>query len=139
MPDPSFVSTFNAIAIIPVAILFLYALWSGLKGDSRHKLVGLIGILWDLSLSIGYLVFRALGGQVGDVDLSGGTLAYFIIHGTMAIIVIGLELVILFLGYSKWKKRSIGKYHRKMAIALFILWWGAFLSGEIFYVVYYLL
>jgi uncharacterized membrane protein YozB (DUF420 family) len=139
MPDPSFISTLIAIALIPVAFLLTHAFLSGRKGWKYHKLSAVIGILWDLTISIGYMVLRAAGEAVGDsgLELSGAVLAYFIIHGTLASIVILMEFLTLFLGWSKWKGKDIGKWHRKVSTALFFLWWATFLSGEIFYVVYY--
>ncbi len=139
MPDPSFFSTLIAIALIPVAILFTYTFLSGRKGWQYHKLTGVIGIIWDLTISIGYMVLRAAGDAVSDsgLELSGGVLAYFIIHGILASIVILMEFLTLYLGWSKWKGKEIGKWHGKVSTALFALWWVTFLSGEVFYVVYY--
>ncbi|MCK4298455.1 MAG: hypothetical protein KAX80_02915 [Planctomycetes bacterium] len=141
MPDPSFFSTLIAIALIPVAILFTYTFLSGRKGWKHHWQTGLVAIIWDLTISIGYMVIRSVGGGVGDssLELTGGVLAYFIIHGILASIVILLEFLTLFLGWSRWKGKEIGKWHGKVSNVLFILWWATFLSGEVFYVVHYLL
>ncbi len=141
MPDPSLVSTLIAVALIPVAILFTYTLLSVRKGWKHHRLTGLIAIIWDLTISIGYMVLRSVGGGVGDgsLELTGGVLAYFIIHGILASIVIVLELLTLFLGWSKMKGNEVGKWHGKVSNVLFFLWWVTFLSGEVFYVVHYLL
>ena len=139
MPDPPFVSTFIAIGLIPVAFFFVHAFLSGLKGWGHHRLTGVIGITWDLSMSIGYMLYRAFGGEVGGegLDLTGGILAYFIVHGIVAAIVIALEFLTLFLGWAKSKERAVGRWHGKVSKVLFVLWWGAFLSGELFYLVYY--
>jgi uncharacterized membrane protein YozB (DUF420 family) len=139
--DPPFISTFIAVALLPVAFLIIHAFLSGLKGWRFHKLTGTMAIVWDLSMSIGYMIFRALGGTVegSQLDMSGGILAYFIVHGTVAAIVIALEFVTLFLGVALWKGKPIGKWHRKTTKVLFIIWWAAFSTGELFYLVIYVL
>lgn len=139
MPDPPFVSTFIAIGLMPVAFLFIHAFLSGLKGWGHHRLTGVVGIVWDLSMSIGYMLFRAFGGEVGGegLDLTGGILAYFIVHGMVAIVVISLEFATLYLGWARHKGKEVGSLHGKVSKVLFVVWWGAFLSGELFYLVYY--
>jgi uncharacterized membrane protein YozB (DUF420 family) len=139
MPDAPFVSTFIAIGLLPVAVLFIHAFLSGSRGWRYHKLTGAVAITWDLSMSIGYMLSRAFGGEVdgSTVELSGAVLAYFIVHGTFAVIVIAMEVTVVFLGIMKWKQREMGKWHGKVARILFFLWWFAFLSGELFYLVYY--
>ncbi len=141
MPDAPWVSTFIAIGLLPVALLFIHAFLSGLKGWKYHRLTGVIAIVWDLSMSIGYLLFRAFGGEVegSTLELTGGILVYFIIHGIMAVIVITLEFVVLYTGWANSKERPIGQWHKKLSRVLFVLWWAAFLSGELFYLAYYIL
>ncbi len=141
MPDPPFVSTFIAIGLLPVAFLLMHAYLAGARGWKHHKLTGAIGIIWDLTMSIGYMLFRTFGGEVGgsSLELTGGILAYFIVHGIVAVIVILLEFVTLYLGWSKWKEKEVGKWHGKVSRVMFVFWWAAFLSGELFYVVYYYL
>lgn len=139
MPDPSLVSTLITVALIPVAILYTHAFLSGRNGWKYHRLTATIAIIWDLTISIGYMILRSAGGAVSGsgLELSGGVLAYFIIHGILASIVILMEFLTLYLGWSKWKGKEIGKWHGKVSTALFALWWVTFLSGEVFYVVYY--
>ncbi len=139
MPDPSFFSTLIAVALIPVAILFTYSFLSGRKGWKHHRLTAIIAIIWDLTISLGYMALRSFGGEIGDSDLelTGGVLAYFIIHGILALIVILLEFLTLYLGWSRGRGKEIGKWHGKVSNVLFALWWVTFLSGEVFYVVYY--
>lgn len=141
MPDAPFVSTFIAVGLIPVAFFFVHAFLSGRTGGRYHKLTGTVGIAWDLSMSIGYMLYRAFGGEVegSTLELKGAILAYFIVHGIMAVIVISLEFATLYLGYAKWKGRDAGRWHGKVSRILFLLWWLAFMSGELFYLVYYVL
>jgi len=141
MPDAPFVSTFIAIGLLPVAALFIHAFLSGLRGWGYHRLTGVLAIVWDLGMSIGYMLFRVFGGEVegSTLELTGGILAYFIVHGIMAVIVITLEFTVLFTGWARSKERPVGDWHPKLSKVLFVLWWGAFLSGELFYLVYYVL
>jgi hypothetical protein len=39
----------------------------------------------------------------------------------------------------KWSLRNAAKLHGWLVKPLFVLWWVAFISGEIFYIVLYLL
>lgn len=141
MPDAPWISTFIAIGLMPVAVLFIHAFLSGLKGWNYHRLTGLLAIVWDLSMSIGYMLFRAFGGEVegSTVVLEGTILAYFIVHGIMAVIVITLEFLVLYSGWARSKDRPHGEWHTRLSRILFVLWWAAFLTGEVFYLVYYVL
>ncbi len=141
MTDAPWISTFIAIGLMPVAVLFIHAFLSGLKGWRYHRLTGLLAIVWDLSMSIGYMLFRAFGGEVegSTVVLEGAILAYFIVHGIMAVIVISLEFSVLYTGWARSKERPQGEWHTRLSRILFVLWWAAFLTGEVFYLVYYVL
>jgi uncharacterized membrane protein YozB (DUF420 family) len=141
LPDAPWISTFIAIGLLPVAVLFIHAFLSGLKGWKYHRLTGVVAIVWDLSMSIGYMLFRTFGGEVegSTLVIEGAILAYFIVHGLMAVIVITLEFIVLYTGWANYRGKPIGKWHAKLTRILFILWWAAFLTGELFYVVYYIL
>ena len=104
-------------------------------------MTGLMAIIWDLSMSIGYMLYRALGGQTEGrvIDLGGAVLGYFIAHGIIALIVILLEIAVLTTGLRQWKQKKTIGWHAKLAKILFPLWWLAFLSGELFYLVEYIL
>ena len=134
-------STVIAIALIPVAFLFLHAFISGLKKLRFHNITGFLAICGDLSVSIGYMIYRSLGGKVGNsaLHLAGGILVYFIIHGIVSSVVILLELTVLITGLNSKKHEKPARIHKKAAVVLFFLWWFAFLSGELFYVVNYLI
>ena len=128
-----FVSTFIAIALIPVAFLFTHAYLSGKRHLPYHKLTGTVGILWDLSASFFYMIFR-VGTQV-----TGGDLIYGATHGTVAAIVILLEFIVLGTGVLQWRTGKKSSIHKKTTPILYVLWFIAFLSGEAFYVIHYLL
>ena len=83
----------------------------------------------------------AAGWEVegSTLELTGGILAYFIVHGIVAVIVIALEFVVLYTGWANWKERPAGERHPKLSRVLFVLWWAPLLSGELFYRVYYIL
>jgi uncharacterized membrane protein YozB (DUF420 family) len=138
MPEPSTMATVITVGLIPIAFLFVYTYLSGKKGWRYHKLTGIVAISWDLTMSMGYMIWSIIGEDESTLELSGGVLAYFIIHGTIAVAVIILELVTLFLGIMKWKEKEIGRLHSKVSTILFFIWWFAFLSGEVFYLVYYI-
>ena len=135
------ISTFIAVALIPVAFLFTHAYLSGRNGLPYHKLTGMTGIIWDLSMSIFYMLFRLFGGEVegGIIDINSELIAYFAIHGIIAAIVILLELGVLTTGVWQWRNRKPSIWHRRLATPLYILWFAAFLSGELVYIVYYVL
>jgi hypothetical protein len=141
MADAPLVSTIIAIGIIPVAFLFVHAFLSGLKGWRFHNLTGPVAIVWDLSLSIGYMISRALGLDIGgsSLELKGAILAYFIIHGTVSAIVIMIEFTVLGTGIYNWKSQKKTVWHKRLSKVLFVIWWFSFLSGEIFYVVNYVM
>ena len=65
------ISTFIALALIPVAFLFTHAYLSGRRKLPYHKVTGTVGILWDLSLSLFYMLFRLTGANVegGILDI----------------------------------------------------------------------
>jgi len=141
MTDAPWVSTFVALALIPVAFFFTHAYISGRRHLPYHRATGTTAVVWDLSLSIFYMLFRLSGGQVegSTLDIRGALLAYFIAHGIVAVIVILLEIVMLLTGLLQWKRRSRIKLHSTISKYLIIVWFAAFLSGEIVYIVNYVL
>lgn len=135
-------STFVAVALIPVAFFFVHAYLSGKKGLRFHNTTGTVAVIWDLSLSIFYMLYRLSGGQVegSTLKVEGALLAYFIAHGMIAIVVIALEIVILVSALLYlWKGARTRALHVKLAPYLIVVWFAAFLSGEIVYVVNYVL
>lgn len=141
MTEAPLASTVIAFGLIPVAFLYLHAFLSGLRRWSYHRISGLLAIIWDLSMSIGYMIYRALGGEAGGsaLKLSGPILIYFMIHGLVALVVMLLEVAVLTTGLWQWKRGNPIAWHRRLAMLLFFfLWWFAFLSGELFYVVVYI-
>ena len=141
MTEASWASTFVAIALIPVAFFFTHAYISGRSKLKYHKITGTVGVLWDLSLSIFYMLYRLSGGQVEGTSLKieGALLVYFIIHGIIAAIVIGLEIAMLSTGIIQWRRKKAVRLHATLSIYLYVLWFGAFLSGEVVYIVNYVL
>ena len=141
MSDAPLTSTMIALALIPVSFLITHAYLSGRKGGRFHRPVGILAIAWDLSVSIGYMVMRALGLQVegSTLVIKGAILAYFIVHGTIAVIVISLEFGVLSTGLLQWRTGKKMLWHKRLSNALFFLWWFAFLSGELFYVYAYVI
>lgn len=100
--------------------------------------------MWDLSVSIGYMLYRSFGGAVdgSTIQLTPTLTAYFAVHGAVAVAVMSLEVAVLALGILLLRRRAaIGrfKWHSRLAKVLFPIWWVAFLSGEIFYLVMYVL
>ncbi|OGS56076.1 MAG: hypothetical protein A3K60_02845 [Euryarchaeota archaeon RBG_19FT_COMBO_56_21] len=134
-------STLVAVALIPVAFFFTHAYISGKKGLAYHKITGSIAVVWDLSLSIFYMIYRLFGGQVegSSLDVQGALLVYFIAHGIIAVVVIALEIVVLAAALLYlWKARGLS-LHKRLAPYLFVVWFAAFLSGEAVYVVNYVI
>jgi len=134
-------STIVSIGLIPVAFLFIHAFYSGLKHKKFHTTSGAAAIIWDLSLSIGYMLYRSFGGAVegSAIKLDGALTAYFAVHGAVAVVVMALEVVVLALGIKQIRSNQKSPWHGKLAKALFCVWWFAFLSGELFYLAMYVL
>lgn len=128
-----FVSTFIAIALIPVAFLFTHAYFSGRKRLPYHNVTGTMGIVWDLSVSLLYMLAR-VSSQVTGAMLVAGAL-----HGVVAAVVILLELIVLSTGLLQWRTGKKSGIHKKTTPILYLLWFVAFFSGEAFYIINYLL
>jgi hypothetical protein len=96
-----------------------------------HVASGVAATVWDLSLSIGYMLYRSFGGAVegSAIQLNGALTAYFAVHGAAAVIVMALEVVILALGAKQVRTKQKSRWHSKLAKVLFGIWWFAFLSG----------
>ena len=142
MTAAPFASTFVAVALIPVAFLFVHAFLSG-KGKKRfHPVTGFAAIVWDLSVSIGYMLYRTFGGAVNGETLQMTPLVniyFMVVHVPVAIIVMSLEIIVLITGFWALKVKKPNRYHRMLTTPLFYIWWFAFLSGEIFYIAMYML
>ena len=134
-------STIVALGLIPVAFLFVHAFFSGWKSKKFHAVSGAVAIVWDLSLSIGYMLFRSFGGAVegASLQLNQTLTAYFAVHGAVAVAVMALEFAVLGVGVRQLQLKKKIAWHGKLAKVLFGLWWFAFLSGEIFYIAIYIL
>jgi uncharacterized membrane protein YozB (DUF420 family) len=127
-------STIVSIGLIPVAFLFVHAFYSGRKQQRIHPITGAIAICWDLALSIGYMMYRTV-----TIEMTPLLTVYFSIHGLIAVIVMALEISVLAIGIVMIRRKSQGKWHRKLTKILFPVWWFAFLSGEVVYVLMYLI
>ncbi len=134
-------STIIAVGLIPVAFLFIHAFLSGRRKQRIHPITGALAISWDLTMSIAYMMYRSFGGAVEGSSIQYTPLltAYFGAHGALAIIVMALEIAVLSVGILMMKPKSLSILHRKLTKILFPIWWLAFLSGEIFYIVMYVL
>jgi hypothetical protein len=141
MTNAPIASTVIAIGLIPVAFLFTHAFLSGKNKWRYHTFTGILAISWDLSMSIGYMIYRTLGGRIEghSLDISGLILIYFIIHGAVALAVILLEISVFTTGIINRKNNKTNGLHSKLARILFFLWWFAFLSGELFYLITYVI
>ena len=136
-----FASTIVAIGLIPVAFLFCHAFLSGRGKNRFHPVTGLLAISWDLIMSIGYMTYRSVGGAVegASLQLTPTLDVYFGIHGAVAILVMTLEVVVLAIGISQLQKKASNRLQGKLTKILFGVWWFAFLSGEVFYIIMYVL
>jgi uncharacterized membrane protein YozB (DUF420 family) len=137
-----FASTFVAVALIPVAFLFVHAFLSG-KGKKRfHPVSGFAAVVWDLSVSVGYMLYRTFGGSINGAPLQMSpvvNLYFMVVHVPVAVAVMSLEILVLTTGLWTLKTEKINGYHSKLTTPLFYVWWFAFLSGEVFYIIMYIL
>ena len=134
-------STIVAVALIPVAFLFCHAYLSGRRKNRFHPVSAAIAITWDLTLSIGYMLYRSFGGAVDGsaIQLTPMLDVYFGIHGAIAVLVMTLEVLVLGIGISQIQRKAPNIWHRKLTKILFFAWWFAFLTGEVFYIAMYVL
>ncbi len=132
-------STIVAIGLIPVAFFFCHAFLSGRTKNRFHPISGTVAITWDLTLSIGYMLYRSFGGAVdgSTIQLTPTLDVYFGVHGAVAVLVMALEVLVLAIGVTMFRKKTPSRWHGKLTKILFGAWWFAFLSGEIFYLVMY--
>jgi hypothetical protein len=130
-----------SIGLIPVAFLFVHAFLSGRKGKKFHAVSGFAAIVWDLTLSIGYMLFRSFGGAVdgSSLQLNQILTAYFAVHGAVAVAVMAIEVSVLGIGVRQLQLKQGIAWHGKLTKILFGIWWFAFLSGELFFVAMYIL
>jgi uncharacterized membrane protein YozB (DUF420 family) len=127
-------STIIAIGLIPVAFLFVHAFLSGRSKNRVHPVTGTLAITWDLAMSIGYMLLRTV-----TITLTPILTIYFGIHGAIAVLVMSLEIAVLAIGILQVRRKAPNKWHGKLAKILFPIWWFAFLSGEIVYLIMYVL
>jgi hypothetical protein len=134
-------STIIAIGLIPVAFLFCHAFLSGRGKNRFHPVTGMLAISWDLVMSIGYMLFRSFGGAVegSSLQLTPTLDIYFGVHGAIAVLVMSLEVAVLAVGLSMLTRKARNAWHGRLTKILFGFWWFAFLSGEIFYIIMYVL
>ena len=125
-------STIISIGLIPVAFLFVHAFLTGRSKNRIHPITGTVAITWDLVMSIGYMLLRTV-----TVALTPILTIYFGVHGAIAVIVMSLEIAVLTVGMIQVRQKTPNRWHSKLVKILFPLWWFAFLSGEIVYLLMY--
>jgi hypothetical protein len=125
-------STIIAIGLIPVAFLFIHAYLTGRGKNRIHPVTGTIAITWDLAVSIGYKLLRTV-----TISLAPLLTIYFGVHGAIAVLVMALEIAVLCIGVWQVRQKTSSKWHGKLTKILFPIWWFAFLSGEIVYLLMY--
>ena len=125
-------STIISIGLIPVAFLFVHAFLTGRSKNRIHPITGTVAITWDLVMSIGYMLLRTV-----TVALTPILTIYFGVHGAIAVIVMSLEIAVLIVGMIQVRQKTPSRWHSKLVKILFPLWWFAFLSGEIVYLLMY--
>ena len=60
-------STIVAVVLVPVAFLFCHAFLSGWRKMRFHPVTGVIAIVWDLTVSIGYMMIDHLAEQLKEL------------------------------------------------------------------------
>jgi uncharacterized membrane protein YozB (DUF420 family) len=87
------------------------------------------------------MLYRSFGGAVAGASLQFNQTftTYFAVHGAVAVVVMSLEIAVLSIGFRQLQLKSKIRWHEKLSKVLFGIWWIAFLSGEIFYIVMYVL
>ena len=91
-------------------------------------------------MSIGYMLYRSFGGAVdgSTLKLTPTLDVYFGIHGAIAILVMTLEVVVLGFGLSMLKRKGLTDCMENWSRFCSVLV-VCFLSGEILYLVTYVL
>jgi hypothetical protein len=132
-------STIVAVGLIPVAFLFCHAFLSGRRKNRFHPVTGILAISWDLTMSIGYMLYRSFGGAVegAALQLTPTLDVYFGIHGAIAIFSNDHRSSSSRYGLPQLKRKALNLWNGKLTKILFFLWWFAFLSGKIFYIIMY--
>jgi hypothetical protein len=121
-----------AVGLVPVAVLYVHTFWSGFGRRPSHAWTGITAITGDLVLSIGYMLFRTFGGEVGGSTFhpQGAAVLFFAFHGLIAAVVIVLEVWFLVSAVGYFRKGTMPKGHARVSKPLFVLWAITFLSGE---------
>jgi len=82
-----------AIGLIPVVFLFVHLIPQRQRQKRIHPVTGTVAIVWDLTLSIGYILLRTV-----TITLTPILIIYFGIPGLIDVIVISLEIAVLVSG-----------------------------------------
>ncbi|HET7838546.1 MAG TPA: hypothetical protein VFL04_02215 [Rectinemataceae bacterium] len=133
-------SSIVALGLLPVAVLYVHTFASGFRKTAAHRVTGVLAVSGDLVLSIFYMLFRTLGGQVQGSTFhpTGMVFAFFVFHGSIALIVILLELWIIVSAINYHRTKTMFAHHRWLSKLTFVLWFVTFLSGEGVYITSYL-
>lgn len=133
------ISTAFEIALLPVAFLFIHTFVGGLKKWKSHRWTGLAAVVFDLLLSATYMIYRSLGGLSDGQTLhpQGLLLVYFIVHGSISVVVMGIEIWTLIAAMLFGLRGQMPRHHRVLGRWLFGLWLAAFLTGESAYLFLY--
>ncbi|MCB0318332.1 MAG: hypothetical protein KDD56_06210 [Bdellovibrionales bacterium] len=138
MEAPSF-STFSAVSEIFVTIAVLYVVLTNFRGKGFPKKIALAVIIFEFGVNMAYMMSR-MGDHADVSTMSKGMIAFAAIHGSLSLLVFIGFVVYAFIAYADFKKgRFFFKDHPKQTYVFIFFWMLSVLSGELLYLINYVI
>ena len=137
MAAPAF-STFSAIAEIFVTAAVFYVVLRNFRGMGFAWRVASVVILFEFSVNMMYMISR-MRADVASGEMVGPWALFAAGHGLLSLVVFILLVVFCFQAYQAMQRGNhYFQQHKTLTYSFLGLWMVSVVSGEVLYVVRYL-
>lgn len=134
-------SVFSAVSELVVTVAVLYVIISNMRGHALKWKLLLAALAFEIFANVSYMVYRASYIATGtDETLTPMLRGLAGFHGALSLVMLLVLIQMSFIAYRQMQcGRQYFREHKVVSI-LFIIWWlVSVLSGELFFVLRYLM
>ncbi|RME59104.1 MAG: hypothetical protein D6780_05605 [Candidatus Dadabacteria bacterium] len=132
-------SIFSAVSELVVTVIVYHLVWKNYKEGTLNKGLAIGVFAFELFVNMMYMIHRLQQGAV-EKEVSSGLLIFFILHGSLSLVIFVLLGLYLWLAFLLSKKgRSFFKEHPIQMWIFICLWAISVLSGEAIFITRYIL
>ena len=131
-------STFSAIAELFVTAAVIYIVVTNYQGKGFAWRLAAAVCLFEFSVNMSYMISR-LRADAAAGEMTGPMALFAAGHGLLSLIVFIALVVFCFQAYQAWKRGEFFfRDHPTLTVVFLFFWMVSVISGEVLYVVRYL-